>query len=344
MNQQDEILNEARSFLRSRVILSAAELDLFTRLHENQLSVTELSTALQLDSRAMTRLLDCLVTFDLLEKQNGQYRTTDKGAILSSHHPENILPMVLHLNHLWDNWSHLTATVKQGVNPDRKPVTKSDDGSLEAFIGAMHVIGRNLAGEIAAAYDLSPYKSFLDVGGASGTYTIAFLRESPKLTATIFDLEKVIPLAEEKLKGEGLRERVTLVPGDFYKDELPHGSDLALLSAIIHQNSPAQNVELFQKLYRALVPGGVLLIRDHIMDESRTKPPAGALFALNMLAVTEGGDTYTFEEVKGALQQAGFNNVKLVRRGEKMDCLVEARKYKEGSSQIESNAVANMPT
>ena len=114
--------------------------------------------------------------------------------------------------------------------------------------------------------------------------------------------------------------------GDFYRDELPGGSDLALLSAIIHQNSPEENVDLYRKAYRALAPGGVLLIRDHIMDETRTKPPGGAMFALNMLVNTRGGDTYTYEEVRSTLERAGFTDVKWVREGEHMDSLVEARK------------------
>lgn len=116
------------------------------------------------------------------------------------------------------------------------------------------------------------------------------------------------------------------MPGTFTEDELPKGCDLALLSAIIHQNSPERNLDLYAKIYRALEPGGTLLIRDHIMDESRTKPPAGAMFAINMLVNTRGGDTYTFKEVKAVLEMAGFEKVQQVRRGEGMDCLVTGQK------------------
>ena len=90
------------------------------------------------------------------------------------------------------------------------------------------------------------------------------------MKAIIFDLKEVIPLAQERLQEEGLLDRVEFAAGDFYQDELPTGCDLALLSAIIHQNSIEENVNLFLKIHRALEPGGVILIRDHIMDESRT--------------------------------------------------------------------------
>jgi SAM-dependent methyltransferase/predicted transcriptional regulator len=326
MNQLERVMADTRSFMQSRVILTAAELDVFSLLHQTPSSVKDLAEKSSLDLRNTTRLLDCLVSLGLLEKESELYRTTETGALLSSHHPESVLPMVLHYNHLWDTWSYLTETIVEGNNPAKQPLSEKGGETLKAFIGAMHVIGRNLAGEIADAYDLSPFKSLLDIGGASGTYTMAFLRKNPSMRAVIFDRKDVLPLADERLRAEGFRERVDLVGGDFYRDELPGGSDLALLSAIIHQNSPEENVDLYRKAYRALAPGGVLLIRDHIMDETRTKPPGGAMFALNMLVNTRGGDTYTYEEVRSTLERAGFTDVKWVREGEHMDSLVEARK------------------
>ena len=73
-------------------------------------------------------------------------------------------------------------------------------------------------------------------------------------------------------------------------------------------------------------PGGVLLIRDFIMDSSRTIPKKGALFALNMLVNTAAGDTYTFAEISETLQKVGFINVKLLRGEDQQDDLVSAEK------------------
>jgi SAM-dependent methyltransferase len=266
------------------------------------------------------------VALQLLSKHNGIYQNTERGALLSSEHLETELPMVLHLSGLWESWGGLTETVKTGTNPKRKSVTERGKDSLKAFIGAMHVVGRTLSQEIADSYNLAPFRRLLDIGGATGTYTIAFLEKNPEMTAVLFDLPDVIRWAEERLGAEGLLERVECVAGDFYKDELPPGCDLVLLSAIIHQNSPEQNLALYQKIHRAILPGGTVLIRDHVMDPARTRPPQGTLFALNMLVNTEGGDTYTFDEIKEILEEAGFGEVKLVREGEHMDCLVEAKR------------------
>ncbi|MGQ9920465.1 MAG: methyltransferase [Desulfobacca sp.] len=320
------ILEDAWCFMKSRVLFTAAELDIFTKLAGFHYTAAELARDHGWEVRATTRLLDCLTALGLLGKDGGRYRLAEGSETLARDHPATILPMILHLNHIWRNWSHLTEVIREGKNDHLKKIGDWGGEVQEAFIGAMHAIGRELAEDIAASYDASPYRRLLDIGGASGTYTMAFLRRQPEMRAVLFDFAPVLTLAKQRLAAEGFLERVELVAGDFYTDELPAGCDLALLSAIIHQNSPAQNVALYQKIYRALLPGGAVLIRDHIMDETRTQPPAGALFALNMLVNTKAGDTYTLAEVQEQLQAAGFMEVRLLRSGARMDCLVEARK------------------
>jgi len=321
------LLEKVRNFMESRIILTGAELDIFTRIHRGLNTAEAIADKNHLDTRALTRLLDALVVYGFLAKANSTYQLTPDGLLLSSDHPESTLPMVLHMNELWDTWTHLTETVARGKNPARVPRSQKSEKAAQAFIGAMHVVGRKLSKKIADSLDLSSYHKLLDIGGASGTYTIAFLNKNPELKSVIFDLKPVIPLAEAGIREAGLADRVEMVSGDFYTDELPKGCDLALLSAIIHQNSPAQDFALYEKIYRALAPGGTLLIRDHIMEENRTRPPAGAIFALNMLVGTEGGDTYTFQEVKSALDSAGFVDIRQIQQGVNMDGMVTARKF-----------------
>jgi SAM-dependent methyltransferase/predicted transcriptional regulator len=320
------LMAEARGFMESRVILTASELDFFTSIDEKPCTPSSLASERGLDVRATTRILDCLCVMALLSKTDDIYRLTNKGAFLSSRHPETVLPMVLHMVNLWQTWSGLTEIVRTGPGSQREPGLKFSEKDWQSFIGAMHVAARALSKEIVESYDSSGFMRLLDVGGASGTYAIAFLRKNPSMKAVIYDLEDVIPMAQERIRDEGLSDRVEFVTGDFYEDELPTGCDLALLSAIIHQNSREENLRLYGKIFQALKKGGTILIRDHIMNEDRTKPPTGALFAINMLVNTRGGDTYTFREVKDSLESSGFLDVRLLRTGEKMDCLVEAKK------------------
>lgn len=324
--EQKDIMAVSRAFMRSRIILTAAELDLFTHIDEGCATAREIAGKFGYDDRAVDRVLDCLVTFGFLEKNGERFSLTASGAYFSSKHPNSSLPMILHQTHLWDSWSKLSDIVRNGPASEQEMPKVLDPETIRAFIGAMHVVGRVLSEEIAEALDLGRFKKLLDIGGASGTYTIAFLKRNPGLRSVIFDRKDVIEMARDRLAAEGYLHRTQLVAGDFYKDELPDGCDLALLSAIIHQNSPGQNVALYAKAFRALEPGGMLIIRDHIMDESRTWPPEGAMFAINMLVNTAGGDTYTFGEVEQGLHEAGFCDVRLLRVGEKMDCIVGAVK------------------
>jgi len=196
----------------------------------------------------------------------------------------------------------------------------------EKFICAMHAIGSKMAQVIADSVDLSGFKRMLDVGGASGTYTVAFLKRVPQMTATVFDLPQVMDMARTRLTEAGMIERVTLVGGDYKTDPLPKGHDLALLSAVIHSNGREENRRLYGKVHEALEPGGMILIRDHFLDDSRTQPPDGAVFAVNMLVATRSGTSYTFNEVRDDLRLAGFQDIGLIRQGTRMDQLVSAYK------------------
>ena len=326
MQGKDDFMATARGFMKSRIILTAAELDLFTLIDDSYTSAEKIAEKSGWDQRALERLMDCLVTFGMLKKDGKAYSLTEESAHYSSKNPASALPMLLHQRRLWQTWSGLTDVIKLGPDSESKPPVPMDMDDRHAFIGAMHAIGRTLSEEIAASLDVSGYRRLLDIGGGSGTYTIAFLNRNPQLQAVLFDLADVIPMARERLASEGLLERAELKAGDFYSDELPEGCDLALLSAIIHQSGYRQNVDLFGKIYRALDPGGMLLIRDHIMNEERTWPPQGALFAINMLVNTRGGDTFTFQEVEQGLGEVDFKDVALLRSGERMDCVVGAVK------------------
>lgn len=328
MQTPSDMISDVNGFMKNRVMLTAAELDLFTELDKYFVQGKDLAAKLHLNERALTRILDCLITFNLLEKRGDKYHTTEKGAYLSSLHPQSVLPLLRHYNRLWNNWSHLTDTARKGSNLHLKSLGDDEvsNEDRKAFIYSMHIRGLQLSDKISEVYDLRPYKKLLDIGGGSGVYTIAFLRKNPEMQAVIFDLNGVIPIAREMVGKANLGNRVWFAEGNYNEDELPKGCDLALLSAIIHQNSSEENQALYLKIYRALGKGGTLLIRDHVMDETRTRPLGGALFALNMLVSTPGGDTYTFSEIKQELEVAGFDDVKMVISGERMDCLVEARK------------------
>ncbi|MBN1546661.1 MAG: hypothetical protein JW902_08390 [Syntrophaceae bacterium] len=323
----EEILNLAHSFMGARILLTGAELNLFSLLQNRSMTAAEIAEQADMALRPLVILLDALTALGLLEKDNGRYGCAPSVSdLLAADTSDTVLPMVLHMAHLWRPWSALTNIVKgKEPFPDQNSEIKSEE-ELLAFIGAMHVVAKKRAKDIIACVKPDEIKNLLDVGGASGTYTIAFLQAAADMKATLFDQPEVMDMARDRLAKEGVLDRVNLMPGDFYRDELPSGHELAFLSAIIHQNSPTQNLDLYRKVFRALVSGGRIVIRDHIMTEDRTQPKEGAIFAVNMLVATQGGGTYTYDEIRNDLEQAGFQRISLLRKGEHMDGLVEAFK------------------
>jgi len=323
----EDVLQRIRQFQPACVLAAAADLELFDRLAGRPQSAAALARRLGAGARGTAVLLDALTALGWLEKRRGRYAVPPGVApLLTTAGPRSVLAMVQHQANCLRRWAQLARTVKTGRPADRRPSVRGAAADLAAFIGAMDNISAPVADQVIAPLRRLPFRRLLDVGGASGTWTAAFLRLRPGATATLFDLPAVIPLARRRLRSAGCLHRVTLVKGDFEHDALPAGADLAWVSAIIHQNSRAQNRRLFARIQRALVPGGRIAIRDIIMDPDRTAPAAGALFAVNMLVGTPAGGTYTLAEVAADLAAAGFADVRLLRRDEGMHSLVVARR------------------
>src|SRR5271157_1337926 len=233
MEPGSRIMKEA-NFWTSRILLTAAELDIFTHLDNESLTASQLAALIGTDPRATDRLLDALVAMSFLRKRDDVFLLSESGTLLSSKCPQTLLPMVLHYNGLWDVWGQLTTVVREG-KPARKTGSKHmDEAMRKAFIGAMDSASRELSLKLADTFDASAFRKLLDIGGASGTYTIAFLRTNPQMTAILFDLPPVVAIARERMEAEGLTDRVILVPGDYNEDALPR-CDFVLLFAVIHQ-------------------------------------------------------------------------------------------------------------
>lgn len=326
----DALLALGRSYQAATVYAAAADLDLFDALADGARTAPELARQLRCHRRGLVILLDALVAVGLLNKRGGRYSLpVGAAAFLSTNGEKSILAMAQHQANCLRNWAHLARVVKTGRPAARQPSVRGGKGDAAAFIGAMHNVSAPVADTVIQAVPPRRWEHLLDLGGASGTWTLAFLRARPAATATVFDLPHVIPMARRRLAAAGVGRRVKLVAGDFMADPLPRGADLAWVSAIVHQNSRAQNRALFRKVFRALTPGGRIAIRDILMEATRTQPVAGALFAVNMLVATPGGGTFTFDELRQDLTAAGFVRARVVRRDATMNSIVMAQKARE---------------
>ncbi|MFH1297453.1 MAG: methyltransferase [Bacteroidota bacterium] len=328
-----EIVN---AFRVSRIILSAYELQVFDHLKGKGKRSDELGKLLDTQTRATDRLLNALVVIGLLQKEADCFTNTSFASkFLVSSSPAYLSNLAL-TNHTWKTWSTLTEATKAGTSVYfEDPINERPEEWQQAFIAAMHRRAAPQAKEVADALDLSLVRRVLDVGGGSGAFTMEFLSRNPEMTGVVFDLPNIVGITKQFITppptpsprregnirhpASGIRDqisritnRVSVIAGDYLKDDFGSGYDLVFMSAIIHINSPEENQLLIRKGAHALNPGGRLVVLDHIMNEERTEPEVGAIFAINMLVGTKHGDTYTENELRSWMLNAELVDVSLI--------------------------------
>ncbi len=303
--QQLETMVQA--FRQSRILFTAFELDLFSHVEDGVVTSRDVARRLGADTRATDRLMNALCALGLLHKENGVFRNSDVAARYLVRGSDDFMSNLGHAAGLYGRWATLTAAVMAGGTIlDR---VTDDRAEREAFIEAMHRRAVKTADELIAHIDLDGVGRVLDVGGGSGVYSMAFCRARDGLTAVVLDLPEVTPLTRQYVAAGGFAERIATVDGDYLAGDFPAGFDLVFFSAIVHANSPGENRLIIEKAFAALAPGGSIAIQDFVMDDSRTEPGHGAIFALNMLVNTRAGDTYTEGEIRGWLEAAGCRDV-----------------------------------
>jgi SAM-dependent methyltransferase len=299
----------AASFQKSRILLTGFELDIFSNVYESGASSNLIADNLHLDEHACERLLNALVSLGFLTKQNDLFFNTAESFTFLSKKSPDYLGGLMHTNHLWNTWSNLSQVIRTGNPANRSEINVRGEDWLSPFINAMHDRAKKQAPQQLAGIDLSAIRSVLDVGGGSGAYSMEFVSKKPGIEATVFDLSNVVHLTKKYLDLEGFSARIKTHAGDYTTDDLPKGFDLVFLSAIIHSNSLETNRLLIKKCYKSLNKKGKIIIQDWMMNNDRTQPVQGAIFAINMLVGTEAGDCFTEQEVKEMLKGAGFKNI-----------------------------------
>jgi predicted O-methyltransferase YrrM len=310
-----ELSRIASGFTQSRIIQVAAKLGVFDVIRNKGSSSNAIARALGTNHRATELLLNALVALGLLNKERGKFYNTDSSlTYLVKTSPKYFGGMILFEEELWDTWGRLEETICTG-KPARSPdMFQEKKEETERFIMAMHtlVMARGDAEVLSNMLDFKGIKTIIDVGSGPGTYPMQFLKKYPHLRITIFDLPGTLNVTRRILKREKLYKRIRLLEGDYNTDDIPGGFDVAFLSNIIHSEDEKANQKLMKKVYSSLNRNGRIIIKDHILDDTLTSPAIGAIFSIQMLLLTRGRD-YSFSEVKGWLEDAGFRKSEWIR-------------------------------
>jgi SAM-dependent methyltransferase len=309
LQQRQRLTEMARGYRVAQILFACVELGVFEAIAAGARSAPDIAAATQADARGAELLLNAAAAIGLLEKREGRFFNTPlTETCLTRGGPGYIADSLKLESAFYRRWGHLTAAVKTGQRPEDNVRDEQASDWVRNFEYALYNMTRPIAPFIADALALPEDRALrvLDVGGGHGGYSIALAQRYPRLSATVFELPRVVPVTREIVAQAGLAERVSVQEGDFQRHDLGNGYDVALVFGVLNGEPPEGRPALIAKVFAALNPGGRIVLRDFVLDADRAGPPEAAIFALQMLLATDAGGLDTRDEWTRWLIEAGF--------------------------------------
>jgi len=310
-----QLMGLASGHVEERLTQTAVDLRIFDALENAALTSEEAAARLALEPKAAELLLNALAAVELLHKNAALFSLADTARqYLLRSSPYYVGDMIRFESSLWNCWEKLPEAIRSGKAVRPADMYQDDVNETEIFISAMDslVKARGDSDVVASVLDWSHVGEFLDVGSGPATYPIALCKKFPNLHATIFDLPVTLNITRHFIRAAGMEDRIRLIAGDYRKDAIPGDYQVIFLSNVIHGEDYAKNEALIGKLAKNLEPAGRIVIKDHILDDSRAKPAVGAIFSLLMLLTTAGGRCYSFNEIRTWMEAAGLSEVEQI--------------------------------
>ncbi len=307
----DRVGRITNGFIEAKIVMAGVELSLYDRLSTGPATAIRLARDLDVTRRGIEILADALVALGYLTKDGDRYGNADgTERFLVRGKPGSIAHITAHRNHMYGGWAGLEEVIRQGKEAREwdKP-TLADVETNRNFILGMAEVSRERQGAILDRLPLADAALFVDLGGGPAHYCCEAVQRHPDLRALLVDLPLTTEVAREYIAGQGLTDRVATRVINFYaEDEIDWGepADVVLISQVLHAEGPDENRALLRKVWPLVRAGGSVAIVENPVDEGRTSPVPGAVFAVNMLASTVRGRTYTESEMAGWLAEAGF--------------------------------------
>jgi ubiquinone/menaquinone biosynthesis C-methylase UbiE len=262
--------------------------------------------------RGLRAVMNALIGLGLLARDEEQkyHLTPESATFLVTGKPGYFGGLLRHTSvQLLPTWLQLTEVVRSG-----KPamsVNQEEDGEkffhefVEDIFPMSYPAAEALGKALGVAKASSPVH-VLDLAAGSGVWGIALAQKGPEVQVTAVDWPGVIDVTHRMAARFGLTDRFRFIAGDLLEVDFGSGYQIATLGHIVHSEGEARSRKLLDAVYQALAPGGTIAIAEMLTNAEHTGPPHALIFAVNMLVNTEVGDTYSFEEIAGWLQDAGF--------------------------------------
>lgn len=302
------------AFQRTAALKTAIALDLFTAIATGAVTASQIATACGASERGVRQLSDYLTAIGFLRKTGDQYQLTpDSAMFLSKRSPAYLGGTLEFLASptITSNFEKLTETVRRGTVTADSNTVADEHPVWAAFARAMTPMMMPAAQGIADLIDLSASvrPRILDIAAGHGIFGITLAQRNPSAEVVAVDWAHVLAVATEHARQLGVADRYRTIPGDAFKVDFGSGYDVALVTNFLHHFDRDTCTGFMKKVAGALKAGGRVAVLEFVPNEDRVSPVIPATFVLNMLASTETGDVYTFEDLRGMLSTAGFRNI-----------------------------------
>lgn len=301
-------------FIASKALFAALDLDLFTEIAKGTATLSALAKATRTAPNRLRTLLTALKTIGLVSEADGKFTnapatTTYLVAGAAGDFRDYI--RVVNGGFLYEGLRHLEKAMRgERIFPDKgfyEGIVYSEGGvGGAAFSSAQHAGSLGPARLMARRVDLSGATKFLDVGGGSGAYTLAFLKQNPGLQATILDFPETTETARRYVADAGMSGRVSHVQGNAITTDWPGGQDAVLMSYVWSAVGGNDITTLARRAYEALKPGGLVLVHDFMADDRHEGPAFAAWYLLASMPDNPQAECLTPGFVETALRDAGF--------------------------------------
>jgi ubiquinone/menaquinone biosynthesis C-methylase UbiE len=281
-----EISGLAYGFMASKVLFAALDLDLFTRLAGEPKRLDALAAETGLVASRLEIFLDACVSLGLLVRRAGAYANAPASqAYLVRTAPSYFGDYYRYQidRQIYPAFARLAGALR-GERAEFYHLMDDPD-EARSFSRGQHAGSLGPAAVLAKAIDFTGRTRLLDVGGGSGAFSITLCQRHPALRATILDLPGVQATAQTYVRDAGVADRVTFVPGNALETPWPGTHDVVLLSYLLSAVSARDVDPLLARAYDALVPGGMLLLHDFMVEDDGAGPPTAALWLVNALLI-----------------------------------------------------------
>lgn len=301
------ILMTSGGYCVSRALHAIADLGIADSIGDSPAAIAEVASDRRLDADALARMLRLLSAHGIFSTSGGLVSHNDSSRLLRSDHPQSAraLARMFGMPVFWDSFQSLTHSISTG-----RPAVEAafpegfwgwlrnhpDSGAIfdEAMTGKSHA----QVASVMEAYDFSSFNSVADIGGGRGHLLQAILNKHSNVRGVLFEQHHVV----DELSALG-SERLVLVGGDFFENELP-SSDAYVLMEVIHDWDDADSLRILSAVFDAAPSGATLLLVEQLMPEK-----AGAhwvrMLDIHMLALF-GAKQRSQAEYAQLLSAAGF--------------------------------------